>query len=280
MPVPMQETPKPKPKKPNRIVNRGPAGVLYKPSKNGEQKDKPDSITIVQAKYQIVPALKHLASPIDKWTPDPNNARSHGERNMEAIRQSLRTYGQTKAIVVQASTGIVVAGNGTLQAAKDLGWKEIAATVVDMTDVEAAGFGLADNRSAELASWNLEVVAKIDKMLHAAGHPSIGWMDHELEVIRAADFNPAEINDEVFGSGGEGGSDDSQPLIISFTPDQYVIIGQVIERIKLAVGDPEMDRGAALAKACQEWLGVSQPEGVSDAGDRTGEEDGAEGTDG
>ncbi len=55
---------------------------------------------------------------------DPANARKHDEANLKAIAGSLNLFGQRKPIVV-TKAGVVVAGNGTLEAAKSLGWTEI-----------------------------------------------------------------------------------------------------------------------------------------------------------
>lgn len=90
---------------------------------------------------------------------DPNNARKHDEKNLEAIKGSLTQFGQRKPIVVQGN--VVIAGNGTLEAAKRLGWDEIDIVQVpeDWTKDQAKAFALADNRTAELASWDEQVLA-------------------------------------------------------------------------------------------------------------------------
>jgi site-specific DNA-methyltransferase (adenine-specific) len=90
---------------------------------------------------------------------DPNNARKHDEKNLAAIKGSLTQFGQRKPIVIQGST--VIAGNGTLEAAKQLGWDEIQVVRVpeDWTKDQAKAFALADNRTAELATWNEQVLA-------------------------------------------------------------------------------------------------------------------------
>lgn len=178
--------PAPKPKVPH-LTNRGAAGLLSKVPQAARDlmaKTPTAPTTLVKASYRIVPALQHLAVPIDSVFFDPENARLHPERNKEAIRRSLEMYGQTTPIVVQKSTMKVVAGNGRLEVARELGWTEIAATIIDMTDLEAAGYGLADNRTAELAKWDFEVVARLDKLLMDAGHDSVGWSSDELAVLR------------------------------------------------------------------------------------------------
>lgn len=55
---------------------------------------------------------------------DPANARKHSDKNLAAIKASLTRFGQQKPIVIDSS-GVVRAGNGTLAAAKALGWAEI-----------------------------------------------------------------------------------------------------------------------------------------------------------
>jgi site-specific DNA-methyltransferase (adenine-specific) len=89
---------------------------------------------------------------------DPNNARKHDEKNLEAIKGSLSQFGQRKPIVVQGQ--VVIAGNGTLEAARQLGWEEISIVQVpeDWTPEQAKAFALADNRSAELAKWDMQIL--------------------------------------------------------------------------------------------------------------------------
>jgi len=91
---------------------------------------------------------------------DPTNARKHSDKNLSAIAASLNKFGQRKPIVVHR--GVVLAGNGTLEAAKSLGWTEIEVAEVpaDWDDDTAKAYALADNRTAELAEWDEGELAK------------------------------------------------------------------------------------------------------------------------
>ena len=115
---------------------------------------------------------------------DPNNARKHSKRNLDAIAASLNKFGQRKPIVVH--NGVVIAGNGTLEAAKTLGWKEIAVSVcpADWDADTAKAYALADNRSSELAEWDDAILATqlldLDEM---------GW------DIEAIGFEPLPLRD-------------------------------------------------------------------------------------
>jgi len=90
---------------------------------------------------------------------DPANVRKHGERNLDAIKASLARFGQQKPIVVDAD-GIVRAGNGTLMAAKALGWDEIEIVRTNLRGSEATAYAIADNRTAELAEWDEGALAE------------------------------------------------------------------------------------------------------------------------
>ena len=120
---------------------------------------------------------------IESLTPDPANARKHDGRNLKAISSSLEKFGQRKPIVVTPDS-IVVAGNGTLEAAKSLGWTEIAVarTPIGWTWDQIKAFALADNRTAELAEWDDKVLA--DQLLELDAN---GW---ELEDLGFESLEP------------------------------------------------------------------------------------------
>jgi hypothetical protein len=105
---------------------------------------------------------------IDDLTLDPKNARRHDDKNLRAIAESLKQFGQRKPIVVWGST--VVAGNGTLVAARSLGWREIQVARVpdDWSIDKVTAYALADNRSAELAEWDDQVLTEQLKELELA----------------------------------------------------------------------------------------------------------------
>lgn len=97
---------------------------------------------------------------ITKLIPDPTNARTHDEKNLSAIEGSLKEFGQRKPIVI-TQDNIIAAGNGTVEAAKRLGWTEMDVVRVpaDWDTDRIKAYALADNRTAELAEWNPEVMA-------------------------------------------------------------------------------------------------------------------------
>ncbi len=133
---------------------------------------------------------------------DPANARTHNAKNLRAIKGSLKRFGQQKPIVVDVN-GIVVAGNGTLAAARELGWDTIDVVRTTLAGAEAIAYAIADNRSGELAAWDDEVLAKALAALDAEGWdlPDIGfddddWMKPKTEGTDGL-IDPDEIPDQA-----------------------------------------------------------------------------------
>lgn len=141
---------------------------------------------------------------------DPDNARKHGDRNIDAIKASLSKFGQRRALVVMPDM-TVIAGNGTLTAAHALGWERIAITVVpdDWTAEQAKAYALADNRTAELATWDDAVLeaslGELDAQgwdMTALGFDSVyGLPDEELDEIPDAPADPETKLGDVWALG-------------------------------------------------------------------------------
>ena len=122
----------------------------------------------------IAADLHGLQAPIDSLHQLPGNPR---RGDVDAVAASLQRFGQRKPIVARAD-GTITAGNHTWQAAKQLGWDRIAVVRVDDDDATASAFALADNRTAELGSYDdgllLDLIQSIDDKDLLA---DTGWSD-------------------------------------------------------------------------------------------------------
>lgn len=101
--------------------------------------------------------MKIIKKKLHDISVDPNNARKHDQKNIDAIKGSLRKFGQQHPIIIN-DRGVILAGNGRYEAAKALGWEELACIVTDLERIDQTAFALADNRTAELASWEEEIL--------------------------------------------------------------------------------------------------------------------------
>ena len=130
--------------------------------------------------------MKYETATIASLMLDPANVRTHDSKNLEAIKASLARFGQQKPIVVDGK-GIIVAGNGTMMAAKMLNWSSVEIVRTKLEGAEAIAYAIADNRTAELAGWDEAALAQQLAALQ---------IDDE-ELANIAGFTDAEIEDMI-----------------------------------------------------------------------------------
>ncbi|MGD0019950.1 MAG: DNA methyltransferase [Candidatus Limnocylindrales bacterium] len=138
----------------------------------------------------IAPELRSFVVPIGSLTFHPRNPR-HG--NLEAITGSLRRFGQLRPVLVQRSTGFIVAGNHVVRAAGELGWQNLAAVVVDLDDATASAYLLADNRTADLSTYDDALLAALLEEQAATGNlTGIGYGRDDIDELVARVLAEAE----------------------------------------------------------------------------------------
>jgi hypothetical protein len=132
---------------------------------------------------------------LEELTQDPRNAREHSQENLDTIAESLKRFGAGRSIVVDKD-GIVRAGSGTLAAARKAGFEKVMVvetdgkTLVavrrsDWSDMEAAGYGIADNKSSELGTWNKARLRELfEEMIPA---------DEQMKMLEATGFSEDEL---------------------------------------------------------------------------------------
>tara|TARA_R100001086_G_scaffold218584_2_gene135313 strand:- start:1581 stop:2099 length:519 start_codon:yes stop_codon:yes gene_type:complete len=131
--------------------------------------------------------METVTIPLSDLNLDPANVREHPSRNVDAIRASLAAFGQQKPIVVDPSN-VVVAGNGTVEAARQLNWVNIEAVKTDLEGAQRVAFAIADNRTSELGRWSSDLGSAL------AGLKSDGGID---EILTG--FSPNEIEALILG---------------------------------------------------------------------------------
>jgi hypothetical protein len=130
-------------------------------------------------------------------TPDPANRRTHNPRNVGMLADALRTVGAARSIVIDEA-GVVLAGNGVVDAAAEAGITNVQIVDTDgetivavrrsgLSDEQKRQLALYDNRTAELASWNVAQLAQ-DKADGLDLQPF--WNDGELAILIGAAAEP------------------------------------------------------------------------------------------
>jgi hypothetical protein len=95
---------------------------------------------------------------------DPKNARRRTQRSTGMIERSLREFGAARSLVVD-ERGVILAGNGTAEAAAAIGIERVlvipadgrtlvAVQRTDLSPSQKAEYGVADNRSSDLSEFD------------------------------------------------------------------------------------------------------------------------------
>ena len=96
---------------------------------------------------------------ISALKPYARNARTHSRRQVKKIAASIERFGFVNPVLIDENSQII-AGHGRVAAAKLLGWQEVPTLRVEHLDeAEKRAYILADNRLAEEAGWDTEILA-------------------------------------------------------------------------------------------------------------------------
>jgi ParB-like chromosome segregation protein Spo0J len=91
--------------------------------------------------------------------PRTNNPRTHDARQVRQIAASIEKFGFVNPILVDGKNGLI-AGHGRLAAAKLLGMCDVPTLRVDhLTPVQIRAYVIADNKLAENADWDRNLLA-------------------------------------------------------------------------------------------------------------------------
>ncbi|MGC4107272.1 MAG: hypothetical protein QM753_13195 [Thermomicrobiales bacterium] len=116
---------------------------------------------------------------LDALQPDPRNARSHSDENLALIADSLREVGAARSIVIDEDD-IVLAGNATVEAARTAGLTQVQVVEAEgdtliavrrrnLSPEQKRRLALFDNRAAELATWDRNVLRSLAAEIDLAG---------------------------------------------------------------------------------------------------------------
>lgn len=105
---------------------------------------------------------------IDQLVPDPENARKHTQRNLDMLEDSLEEVGPWRSIAIDEHNRIM-AGNATVEVAGQMGFTKVKVVEAEgdeiiavrrrgLTEEQKRRYGLFDNRTAEFAEWDADVL--------------------------------------------------------------------------------------------------------------------------
>jgi ParB-like chromosome segregation protein Spo0J len=130
-----------------------------------------------------------MAESLDALKPDPRNARMHSQDNLDLITGSLKEVGAARSIVIDEDN-VILAGNATVAAARAAGLRNVQVVEADgetviavrrsgLTPEQKRRLALFDNRAAELADWDREMLLSLAQDTDLTGL----WTDDDLSAL-------------------------------------------------------------------------------------------------
>ena len=165
---------------------------------------------------------------IDKLVPYVNNARTHSPEQIAKLRSSLREFGFINPVIIDKDFG-VIAGHGRLMAAREEGITEVPCVRVDyLTEAQKKAYIIADNRFAQDAGWDEELLRIEIESLQA-----------EAFDVSLTGFEEQEIIDLFAEKNGTGAKDDDFDLSAALQKAAFVQRGDLwqVGRHRLMCGD-------------------------------------------
>ena len=134
------------------------------------------------------PSIEML--PVGALRPWARNARTHTKKQLRQIADSIRTFGFTNPVLIDADN-VILAGHGRVEAARLIGMDEVPCVRLEnMTAEQKRAYVLADNKLALNAGWDEEILAEELKALLEID------LDFDIEVTG---FSISEIDSLVEG---------------------------------------------------------------------------------
>jgi len=145
--------------------------------------------------------MKIEYTPVRELRPHPNNARTHSKKQIRQIAKSIEKFGFCNPVLVD-DTRQIIAGHGRVEAAKLLGIDAVpTCQLLHLSDADKRAYILADNKLAEKAGWDKELLAielqgliELDVDIELTGF-EMAEIDLVLEEAREATGAPSESED-------------------------------------------------------------------------------------
>jgi hypothetical protein len=202
---------------------------------------------------------------VEEVDPHPDNANVG---DVEAIKESISVNGYYAPLIVQSSTGYILAGNHRYAAAQALGFEKVPVIYLDVDDEEAKRIMVADNRTTRLGHDDDEALSALltelgDSEVGLLGtgfnHADLQSLQDKLEKFDA-DLMPEPEVEDGFGKQqedwalevleGPGGTCSS---ILVHRYDRGPISAEEYNRVRVALGLGRASRGALATTGIESW---------------------------
>ena len=144
-----------------------------------------------------MPKLKIEYVPIEKLKPFLGNPRKNDE-SVNAVVKSIEAFGYTNPVLVRRATNEIIAGHTRIKALQKIGAKEAPVIYLDLDEASAHTYAVFDNKSVELADWDMPKLADLFVDLDQLNVDMnlTGFSADEIDLIAPSTFEPVPENEQ------------------------------------------------------------------------------------
>lgn len=185
--------------------------------------------------------MKIIEKKLSEIKPYENNPRNNDDA-VWAVANSIKEFGFKQPIVVDKD-GVIVAGHTRYKAAEELGLETVPCVVADdLTEEQVRAFRIADNKTAELATWKDTELRFELSNIPELDMTAFGFGDFELTMLMD-DLEPEPFDKDVETrySGREQDYLSKKRVIINYTDETEGMLKELLglENIDRVVYDVE-----------------------------------------
>lgn len=135
--------------------------------------------------------------PVGKLKPYEKNTRKHEDYDVSQIAHSIEQYGFNDPIWIWGKGNIIVEGHGRLLAAKKLGMDKVPCIRLDdLTDEQRREYAIMHNKTAELSTWDFDLLAAEIPELDFSGFDVDWGLPADEEETEITEDEPPEVDEE------------------------------------------------------------------------------------
>ena len=198
--------------------------------------------------------LKVEQRPLTALIPYKRNPRRN-DAAVERVAASLREFGWKQPIVVD-SEGVIVVGHTRFAAAQSLGWTHAPVVVAaDLTPEQIRAYRIADNKTAEFATWDPAMLAAEMAELTADQQ---GWTAFTPQEVQAIEWQAGQIDQQPAPEVRAGQRDPFEAVTFTLHDEQAAVVRRALAIAK-RIGAAEThgntnSNGNALHEIAREYL--------------------------
>ena len=140
--------------------------------------------------------LQIVYVPVNELRPYKGNPRKISDKGLQKLQRSVEEFGFVNPVLVQKGTNMIIAGHQRLKAAQAAGLAEVPVVWLDMDDVTAKAYNIADNRLQDESEWDFTPLADLLTELDTGAFDLTLTGFDDAELAKMMNYTPDGVKED------------------------------------------------------------------------------------